>query len=229
MVDRLGRRVYRHEVTITGGWIWGLALVSLVTGCPNARQEQPSAHHAATPPATVAPRAPEQAIMPPEDASSPGTLPSATASPAVQPSMPALASVQKLYLRSRQGGPSHPKCGGVISELTIDLAKSTWKRGLCMDDSKNASPNPNRPLDQRSGKLTPAHRTLVETEYAKLVPKPGPSCAADKGRVELTLTDASGASTLFVSPGTSCGDTPPDVADDLDRFHSHTFSITYKP
>jgi hypothetical protein len=140
--------------------------------------------------------------------------------------MPALAGVKTLQLTSRQGGPSHPKCSGIISELTVDFAKQRWTRGLCTDDSPQASPNPNRPLDQRSGTLTADHRTLIETEYAKLVRKPGPSCAADKGRIDLTLEETGGAVTKLVNGGTSCGDAPPEVADDLDAFQSRVFAIT---
>jgi hypothetical protein len=114
----------------------------------------------------------------------------------------------------------------VISELSIDLSKGTWTRGFCTDDSRGASPNPKRPLDKRSGKLTAAHRTLVDGEYAKLVRKPGPNCGADMGRVDLTITEASGAVTKLVNPGTSCGNAPPEVADDLDAFLSRVFAIT---
>jgi hypothetical protein len=132
--------------------------------------------------------------------------------------MPALADMKLISLRLRQGGPSKPACGGIVSELVIDLAKNKWTRAFCVDEKK---------LDKRSGTLTADHRALVEREWQKLSKQAGPSCAADAGRLDLTLTPTKGANLAFVGPGTSCGDKPPDVAAGLDDFYSQAFTITH--
>jgi hypothetical protein len=110
--------------------------------------------------------------------------------------------------------------------MTIDFKKNQWTRGFCTDKSKNASPNPKQPLDERSGTLTTDNRALIETEYAKLVREPGPSCGADVGRIELTLRHGSG-STVLVNAGSSCGNAPPEVAKDLGAFNGKLFTIAH--
>jgi hypothetical protein len=134
--------------------------------------------------------------------------------------------VKSFLLRAKQGGPSHPKCSGVVSELSVDLVKNKWTRGLCMDESRGASPNPKQALDRKSGALTLEHRQVIEKAYAKLARRPGPDCGADQGPVELTLALTNGSSASFVGPGSSCGNSPAEVADDLDEFQSQAFTIT---
>lgn len=201
-----------------------ISLLMVVSSCRSAGREPPTG--AATHPAPV------DGTQSASAGSDSGVAPAASASaaPVAAPqTMPSLASVQTLHIKSRQGGAFHPKCGGVISELTIDFTKDQWTRGLCSDESRGASSNPNRPLDTRSGKLTPQHRAMLDAEYAKLVPRSGPSCGTDVGRIELTLRRADGSTQTFVNTGTSCGDAPPEVAHDLGEFLGRVFTISSKP
>jgi hypothetical protein len=200
-----------------------------IFACNAAGQDQASAHHATTPPtpATSPPAArvsgpSASGVTPP-----PTTASASSSAPTPTPTtpLPPLADVHVLQIVSRQGGPFHPKCGGVISELTVNFVSKQWTRGFCTDESRGASPNPNQPLQKRTGKLTDEQRKRIEAEYAKMSEKPGPSCAADAGRTSLTLRHADRSTTEFVSPGTSCGTTPPRVADDLDEFSSRLFAI----
>jgi hypothetical protein len=192
-----------------------LYLVPLLVACQNAGQDRPLSSAPTPPAATPAPTPAPPPTTAPTPTSPPTAVPTAVPTPANP--MPALADLTTISLRLHQGGPSKPACGGVVSELVVDLAKNKWTRSFCTDENK---------LDKRSGALTPENRALIEREWAKLTRKPGPSCASDAGRLDLAITPKTGAKQAFVGPGTSCSTNPPEVADGLDEFYSQAFTIT---
>jgi hypothetical protein len=153
---------------------------------------------------------------------------SASSAPAATlPPIPPISAVTKFTLKQEQGGPSIVQCGGVISELTVDLVKNEWEHGTCLMTKPGVASRD--PLVVDRGALEPDARKRIEDAWSKLVPKSG-SCGNDGGPLTLTMTFGDGTTKSWVDENWGCKKPPPQIAGGLPELSTAiTIALANRP
>ncbi|HEY8073605.1 MAG TPA: hypothetical protein VIF62_05840 [Labilithrix sp.] len=126
----------------------------------------------------------------------PAPAPSASAALPVPP-IPEFAAVAKIVLRQEQAGPLMPRCGGVVAELTIDLAQGEFDNAICTNRDAGD------PWTVDHGKLTDAATKRIEKAWDLIHAQPS-ECMEGGGPVVLVVTTKDGASKSWVDKNWGC-------------------------